>query len=657
MTLVTEETDEDRPASAQRAPVAVQALEPHFGRLGRDSATLNALTAAALGGKSNVARRMLARLACRSDPEGLLAADPMPPTDRLHCASAVALTQVLAVQPLEPWHRERALELYDRLLDEGNEIVNAAHQALHAELMFHAGQFDRVADTLAAYKNIDRPVRRALEAELRYPGPGEAPDEFLRRFQQFAAWADLDLTLREADAPLLDRIELSGLEPVHGGQRVSILMSAYRPGPELFTALRSVIAQSWQNWELLLVDDASGPEYDATLAEAEALDDRIRLIRRERNGGTYAARNEALKVATGVFITGLDSDDWAHPRWLEAQIEPMVRSRTVVMTYAEGIRATADLRVLLNPGRALTEIRSTSIMYRRAEVLPRLGRFDGIRKAADSEFRFRLVSAFGDEAVAAVPGRFTIVRQQAGTLSHGEIGQGWLHPARFAYESAYRHWHTAIRRGTADARMDEDHPRRIYAPRRLIDPQHAPQEFDRLYIADWRTFTGHHRALLESAEAARAEGSTVAFAHYSKPWEQALLRTPIASETLVFARDNDIEFVDPAAVEAGHVVVADREIEEALRLELPGAAASAAPEVLEERLARIPRPRPRRASKQPGPRALAALVLVFGSLSLAGAYLAGFPEPLGRALAAGGLAFACGAATLTALKATSRWRG
>nr|BFF23314.1 hypothetical protein GCM10025732_12790 [Glycomyces mayteni] len=124
----------------------------------------------------------------------------MPRTGRLHCASAVALTRVLAVQPLEPWHRKRALELYDRVLDEGNEIVNAAHQGLHAELMFHFGQADRVADALAAYKNIDRPVRRALEAELHHPAPGEDTGEFLRRFQQFAAWADLDLELRDGDA-------------------------------------------------------------------------------------------------------------------------------------------------------------------------------------------------------------------------------------------------------------------------------------------------------------------------------------------------------------------------------------------------------------------------------------------------------------------------
>ncbi|MFB9659173.1 glycosyltransferase family 2 protein [Glycomyces mayteni] len=653
MTLVAETTDEDRRAPTGGGPVVVKTLEPHFARLERSGATLNALTVSALSGKSRLARHMLARLACPGDPGGLLSPEPMPRTGRLHCASAVALTRVLAVQPLEPWHRKRALELYDRVLDEGNEIVNAAHQGLHAELMFHFGQADRVADALAAYKNIDRPVRRALEAELHHPAPGEDTGEFLRRFQQFAAWADLDLELRDGDAPLLDRLALTGLKPVHGGQRVSILMSAYRPGPELLTAVRSVIAQSWQNWELLLVDDASGPDYDDVLAEAAGLDGRVRLLRREENGGTYAARNDALKAATGVFVTGLDSDDWAHPRWIEAQIEPMVRSREIVMTYSEGIRATADLRILLQPGRALTEIRSTSIMYRRAEVLPRLGRFDRTRKAADSEFRFRLVSAFGDKAVAAVAGRHTIVRQHSGTLSHGEIGQGWLHPARVAYESGYRLWHAAIRRG-ADAYLPEDGPRRVYAPRRLTEPGYEPGPVDRVFIADWRTFDRRRQALLRSAQAALAEGRTIALAHYAKPWEHTLLRTPIAAEVLAFARDEGIEFVDPVAVDAAKVVVADQETDEALRIERPDGAAVAA-EALDRRLPRPPAPR-RRGRRQPGPRALAALAVTFAAAAVAAAVLAGFPGPLGLALTAGGLVFACGAAALAAVKTASRWR-
>lgn len=625
-------------------------LDHHFERLKPDGATLTALRAVALSDRSLLARRMLARLACPTDPEAPLAPGELRSDGRLHIAAAVVLATVLGTQPLEPWHRERALAIYDRLLDEGNEIVNAAHQSMHAQLMLHLGETERLREALRVYKNLERPIRRALETELFRLDHREDARGLLRRFQQFAGWADLDLHLRPADVPLLDRMELAGPPPVQGGQRISVIMSCYRPGLELLTSIRSVIAQTWQNWELLLVDDASGPESDALLAEAAALDPRVRLLRSDRNGGTYLARNLALKEAAGTFVTGLDSDDWAHPRWLEAQVEPMSRSREIVMTYSEGIRATGDLGLVLTPGRRLTEVRSTSIMYRRAEVLPELGRFDAIRKSADSEFRFRLVSRFGAKATASVPGRFTIVRQEAGTLSHGEIGEGWMHPARFAYESAFRHWHMAIRAG-GDAYLGDDRPRALYAPRRIVDTATAPVTFDRLYLADWREWTGHHQALLKSARAVIAEGGSVAFAHLPRPWAFDLVKKPIAAEVLAFALEHSVEFVDRSAITVASVVVPDLEAEAALLVEQSDGI-GAPVEVLDKRPVRVTAPRrPQRARRQPGPKALAALLAAAACAAVLGAVDA---TPFGPALLTGALVFAGGNAVLLAQTMASR---
>lgn len=633
---------------------AAVSLDFCLGRIPSGNDSLRKLKAQALSGRSRVARLMLSKLACPSDPESLLRPGSFEPGGRLYSASAVVLATVLGTQPLEPWHRRRALEVYDRLLDEGNEIVNGAHQGMHAQLMLHAGQIERLRETLATYRNIDRVIRRALEVELKALDPEESQVDFIEQFKRFAGWADLETELRDVEAPLLDRISLHGLPPVHGGQRVSIVMTCFQPDAELFTAIRSVRNQTWQNWELLLVDDASGPEYDQMLDSAADLDDRIRVLRRERNGGTYAARNEALKAATGVFVTGLDSDDWAHPRWIEAMVEPLTRSREVRMSYSEGIRATSDLRLIVSPGRRLTEIRSTSIMYRRLEVLPELGFFHPIRKGADSEFRFRMVRKFGAGATRAVPGRHTIVRQHEGTLSKNEIGEGWLHPARQAYESSYRHWHSAIQTGKSGAYLGEDAEVPLYAPARLASKQVGTGKYDVLFAADWRGSSRPQRMLLNAAEAAVAEGRTVALVHYARPWTKTEVRAPIAAPVLEFAAELGLEFVDPREAECKRVVVTDPELREAFRYEFADASGAATEVLLKSQEPKpAPAPAPAAARRRPRSRSLrlrnlAAIPALAGIAAIGLGAALGYAEPSGMAVAVGGLAFATGAAAVAA---------
>lgn len=85
----------------------------------------------------------------------------------------------------------------------------------------------------------------------------------------------------------------------------------YDPPLGAFLAcVQSVRAQRYANWELLLVDDCSTrPEVVSALAEAEASDPRIKVIRRAVNGGIVAASNDALAAASGEFVALLDHDD------------------------------------------------------------------------------------------------------------------------------------------------------------------------------------------------------------------------------------------------------------------------------------------------------------------------------------------------------------
>lgn len=99
---------------------------------------------------------------------------------------------------------------------------------------------------------------------------------------------------------------------------VSVVMPSYNTGNYIAESIRSVLAQTYSNWELIIVDDCSADDTDTVVAEF--LDSRIKYIKNETNSGAAASRNRALREAKGRWIAFLDSDDLWHPQKLEKQI-------------------------------------------------------------------------------------------------------------------------------------------------------------------------------------------------------------------------------------------------------------------------------------------------------------------------------------------------
>ncbi|MCR4961649.1 MAG: glycosyltransferase [Lachnospiraceae bacterium] len=97
--------------------------------------------------------------------------------------------------------------------------------------------------------------------------------------------------------------------------KISIIVPVYNAEKFIKETIRSVLSQSKQEWELLLVDDCST---DSSASIIESFDDdRIRLIKMEDNLGAYAARNRGVKEAEGRYIAFLDADDLWEPEKLE----------------------------------------------------------------------------------------------------------------------------------------------------------------------------------------------------------------------------------------------------------------------------------------------------------------------------------------------------
>ena len=107
------------------------------------------------------------------------------------------------------------------------------------------------------------------------------------------------------------------------GGLVSIIMPSYKCGRFIEESIKSVQAQTYQNWELIIVDDCSGDKTISTVLGLKKSDDRISLYQNSSNSGAAVSRNTALKHAKGRWIAFLDSDDLWEPMKLENQIRFM----------------------------------------------------------------------------------------------------------------------------------------------------------------------------------------------------------------------------------------------------------------------------------------------------------------------------------------------
>lgn len=113
--------------------------------------------------------------------------------------------------------------------------------------------------------------------------------------------------------------------------RVSVIIPMYNAAPYLAETLASVYAQTYQDFEILLVDDGST---DNSLAVAHSFESRARIFTQSNNGPS-AARNLGFKHAQGEYLAWLDSDDLWHPDLLKAQVSYLDANSQVALVYAE----------------------------------------------------------------------------------------------------------------------------------------------------------------------------------------------------------------------------------------------------------------------------------------------------------------------------------
>jgi teichuronic acid biosynthesis glycosyltransferase TuaG len=117
-------------------------------------------------------------------------------------------------------------------------------------------------------------------------------------------------------------------EPPHDLTRglVSIIMPAHNSERTMGEAVNSVVTQTYPDWELLIIDDASKDSTRRIASEFASDDPRIRVVPLDKNVGVAEARNIGIRTAKGQYLAFLDSDDLWLPAKLQVQLESMRRA-------------------------------------------------------------------------------------------------------------------------------------------------------------------------------------------------------------------------------------------------------------------------------------------------------------------------------------------
>lgn len=212
---------------------------------------------------------------------------------------------------------------------------------------------------------------------------------------------------------------------------VSVIMPAYNVAPYIAEAISSVLAQTFTDYELIVVDDGSTDETAAIVRTFMGRDPRIVLVQQE-NRGLAAARNAALRAASAPLLALLDSDDIWAPEFLAEQVAILdARPDVDIVTgnawtlgsHEDGLpaRPTPDPRPAPNLATILTDELSVFIMsvFRR-RVYETIGGFDDMLRT-NEDFDFWLRAAIAGFVFARNDKPLGYYRRRDDSLSASQV--------------------------------------------------------------------------------------------------------------------------------------------------------------------------------------------------------------------------------------------
>ncbi len=296
------------------------------------------------------------------------------------------------------------------------------------------------------------------------------------------------ISVESGEGPSLDRVA-SVASPVANAKAlplVSVILPAFNSEKWISAAIQSLLAQTWTNLEILVVDDCSTDSTYSIAKSFEALDHRVRVLRAKQNSGPYHCRNIALKQAKGDYVTVHDADDWSHPQKIEVQVRHLEADSALMANVSEGARLDESSLITGVAGRTqILRPNFSSLMFRREPVTRALGFWDEVRFGGDSEFQYRLINRFGAESfVILKSGLLSLLRVVEGSLTAGGL-QEILSGPRKLYKESFQAWHNHLVETEGSFYLDPTKARRFYAPKASLNIESQPSTRDLVIVANF----------------------------------------------------------------------------------------------------------------------------------------------------------------------------
>lgn len=193
---------------------------------------------------------------------------------------------------------------------------------------------------------------------------------------------------------------------------VSVVIPCYNQGAYIQEAIDSVKAQTYADWEIIIVDDGSDDE--ATLHKLKDLKSVGFNIIETRNSGVSAARNKGIAASTGEFILPLDADDKIAPKYLEEAIKTMHQKHEVKLVYCDceyfgAKNGLSSLPSFSMKGMLYENLIFNAAVLRKAEVL-KTGGYDETFLTGWEDWEFWLRYIKSEDEVFKLPDTYFFYR-------------------------------------------------------------------------------------------------------------------------------------------------------------------------------------------------------------------------------------------------------
>ena len=346
--------------------------------------------------------------------------------------------------------------------------------------------------------------------------------------------APITLSHEKHELHPLDQLAATSTPRSVDGPMISVIVPSYEGSRYIETTLDCLYQQTWKNIEVIVVDDGSSTENFKKLEEIiDRFPSDFKLVRQEENLGAYPARNRALRIACGDFITVHDDDDWSHPQKLEIQAKHLMENPKVPGNMTRHARATEDLfftRINNNPSYAQPNF--SSLMVRKS-IFTQIGTWDEVNRGADAEFRDRLVQLTGRPVEVLLKTPLSFTRTHEASLTAGEINRGYIDPSRLFYQASYQAAHDSLNEGQLDFGFAR--PKNLMPGLRGKNLGH----YDAVFATDFSFPGGTSTLTLNEIETAANAGFKVGMLHLFSPLNAG--STSVTPRALELAKRPDID--------------------------------------------------------------------------------------------------------------------